>query len=35
MAELVLNSDQTPSYFVSMGKSTMAACEASSIPFKG
>ena len=33
--ELVLNSDQTPSSFVSMGKSTMTACGASSVPIKG
>jgi hypothetical protein len=33
--ELVLNSDQTPSSYVSVGKSTMAVSGASSVPIKG
>lgn len=33
--ELVLNSDQTPSSYVSVSKSTMAASGASSVPIKG
>lgn len=33
--ELVINSDQTPSSYVSVGKSTMAASGTSSVPIKG
>ena len=33
--ELVLNSDQTPSSYASVGKSTMAVSGASSVPIKG
>ena len=33
--ELVLNSDQIPSSYVSVGKSTMAVSGASSVPIKG
>ena len=33
--ELVLNSDQTPSSYVSVGKSTMALRGSKSVPIKG
>ena len=33
--ELVLNSDQTPSSYVSVGKSTMAWKGSTAIPIKG
>ena len=33
--DLVLNADQTPSSYVSVGKQTMAACGAKSVPIKG
>ena len=33
--ELVLNSDQTPSSYVSVGKSTMARHGSKSVPIKG
>lgn len=33
--ELVLNSDQTPSSYVSVGKSTMHDCGAKSVPIQG
>ena len=34
-AELVLNADQTPSSYVSVGKQTMATHGARSVPIKG
>ena len=33
--QLVLNADRTPSSYVSVGKTTMAACNSSSVPIKG
>ena len=33
--ELILNSDQTPSSYISVGKSTMASCGAKSVAIKG
>lgn len=35
LPELVLNADQTPSSYVSVGKSTMAARGGKSVPIKG
>uniref|UniRef100_A0A1X7USG5 DDE-1 domain-containing protein n=1 Tax=Amphimedon queenslandica TaxID=400682 RepID=A0A1X7USG5_AMPQE len=33
--DLILNADQTPSSYVSVGKQTMASCGAKSVPIKG
>jgi hypothetical protein len=33
--QLILNADQTPSSYVSVGQSTMAKCGSKSVPIKG